>query len=366
MNIAEALGDVNAAIIVQQLNYWLNKPGVGTTIGGTKYIYNTFNDWVNKQFRWLSVWQFRKSMNILRSHSIIRVIRHQARQWNQTNYYTLDRDRLIEFLSQQTAQSIEIVEMCATSAQDETNQHLKVSDSQVSLYESKTTTKKQTTNKKSDRFSKKESQNSAVAAAPPKKANREPEDTKPPSTPQSESNSIAAQFSARSAPNQPDLNQEKELPQIDFLVNVKWRSLIPLLDSVGISINKTIEDLLKMYSAERVENAVAIYRQRKRQSHIPNPAGYFVAALKSDWASSTIVNSEDEESVRSDRELDSAAVFRHWYDLARELGYCSGQEVRQGEQWICLSGSWERWSSAAKRGYSLDYLKKIMKRNNSR
>ena len=64
-----------------------------------------------------------------------------------------------------------------------------------------------------------------------------------------------------------------------------------------------------------------------------------------------------------DREVDEAAVFRHWYDLARELGYCSGQQIREGEQWICLSGSWEQWSAAVKRGYSLEYLKKIMKRN---
>ena len=62
-------------------------------------------------------------------------------------------------------------------------------------------------------------------------------------------------------------------------------------------------------------------------------------------------------------EVDQGAVFRHWYDLARELGYCSGQEVRDGEQWVCLSGSWEKWQSAVNRGYSLDYLKKIMKRS---
>ena len=317
MNIAEALGDVNAAIIIQQLNYWLNKPGVGTTIDGTKYIYNTFNDWVNEQFRWLSVWQFRKSMNILRSHSIIRVIRHQAKQWNQTNYYSLDRDRLIEFLSQQTAQSIEIVEMCATSSQDENSQHLKVSDSQVSLYESKTTTKKETTNNKGDRIYR---TSSPIAAASPKSALEEEKRQSNRNYPETESTACNSPKKSKLETKPINPKEETKLAWVDLLVNAKWRSQIPLLDSVGISINKTIEDLLKMYSAERVENAVAIYRQRKRQSHIPNPAGYFVAALKSDWASSTIVSSEDEESVRSNRELDSAAVFRHCYDLARELG----------------------------------------------
>lgn len=83
--IADILGDVNAAIIVQQLNYWLNKEKVGVVVVGTKFIYNTFQDWVNEQFPWLSIWQFRKAMSLLRSLGIVKVIRHKAKQWNQTN-----------------------------------------------------------------------------------------------------------------------------------------------------------------------------------------------------------------------------------------------------------------------------------------
>ena len=74
-----------------------------------------------------------------------------------------------------------------------------------------------------------------------------------------------------------------------------------------------------------------------------------------------VANSSTEENT-----VDTQAIFRHWYDLARELGYCSGQAIKEGEQWVCLSGSWERWSEAVKRGYSWDYLKKIMKRNQGR
>ena len=101
MNIAAALGDINAAVIVQQLDYWLKKEGVGVVIDGTKFIYNTFVDWVNSQFKWLSVWQFRKAMALLRSLSIVKVIRYKSKEWNQTNYYSLDRDRLAEFLNQE-------------------------------------------------------------------------------------------------------------------------------------------------------------------------------------------------------------------------------------------------------------------------
>lgn len=120
--------------------------------------------------------------------------------------------------------------------------------------------------------------------------------------------------------------------------------------------------MLKLYSPQKVENAIALVKARKREQHIPNPSGYFVSALKGDWGSRTLIERESKDGDRT-QEADKAAVFRHWYDLARELGYCSGTEMREGQQWICLSGSWEQWEAAVKRGYSLEYLKKIIKRN---
>ena len=118
MNIAAALEDINAAVIVQQLDYWMHKEGVGIVIKGVKYVYNTFVDWVNQQFKWLTVWKFRKAMSLLRSLSIVRVIRYKSKEWNQTNYYSLDRDRLAEFMKGKIPESTETVEMWSTSPQD--------------------------------------------------------------------------------------------------------------------------------------------------------------------------------------------------------------------------------------------------------
>ena len=129
-------------------------------------------------------------------------------------------------------------------------------------------------------------------------------------------------------------------------------------------MNKTIKDLLKLYPAEKVEEAIAILKERKREKHVSNPSGYFVAALQGDWSGQNVTVGESGDLETE--EVDQGAVFRHWYDLARQLGYCSGQEVRQGDQWVRLSGAWERWEDAVKRGYSLDYLKKILKRNQGR
>ena len=77
-------------------------------------------------------------------------------------------------------------------------------------------------------------------------------------------------------------------------------------------------------------------------------------ALKQNWGSE-VSSTEDSQSV-----------FRLWYQMARELGYCQGQEVREGEQWVLLSGNWEKWQSAVDRGYSMEYLRKILRRNNKK
>ena len=165
------------------------------------------------------------------------------------------------------------------------------------------------------------------------------------------------QQKVKSEATQSNPTEEKSSAKVDYKVNKNYKSLIPLLDGVGVAVNKAIRDLLKMYPAEKVESAIALLKARKRDQHVSNPSGYFVAALKGDWSSTNVVNNSESE------EVDKEAVFRHWYDLGKQLGYCSGQKVQDGEQWICLSGSWEKWENAIERGYSLEYLKKILKRN---
>jgi hypothetical protein len=340
MGIAAALGDINAAIIIQQLHYWMNKKEVGVIIQGVKYVYNTFVDWVNEQFSWLSVWQFRKAMSLLRSLGIVKVVRYKARQWNQTNYYTLDGDRLMEWAK---SESIEISEMWSNTPQSEEYQSLEVRDTNISLNEPKSTTRDLATEQS--------------AAAPRKTALRKEEIQKRVKPLQESSTANAGQNKVKSEQVESTKSGDKITGKVDYIVNKDWSKQLEELDSAGVPTNKTVVNLLKMYSPEQIRGAIALVKSRKRDQHIPNPSGYFVAALKQDWASKQIVN------IESEGEIDTATVFRHWYDLGRELGYCSGQEIRDGEQWVCLSGTWEKWADAVKRGYSLDYLKKIMKRN---
>ena len=49
VNIANALGSSEAATILQQLHYWMQKPKVGVVVNDIKYVYNSFRQWVSQQ-----------------------------------------------------------------------------------------------------------------------------------------------------------------------------------------------------------------------------------------------------------------------------------------------------------------------------
>ena len=361
-SIAAALEDINAAIIVQQLHYWMGKEGVGIIIGGVKYIYNSFNDWV-KQFPWLSVWQFRKAMDKLRSLEIVRVIRYKSKQWNQTNYYTLNSDRLFQLLNPKETETIENSELCVTTDRDEDTPQIEVRDSNISYIETKKTIQKETAKNRNSNKKRSRITEEKIAVASLKTDLKSRNYTKEERHHTQELNASFAQFKTKSGNNQTVTTEQESSPSRSIKeinkVNTQWKKQIKELDSLGVQINKTLISLVKMYEESEVRGAIALLKCRKKETQIPNMAGYFTAALKGGWSSTSITSDE----ATNEEVVDKASIFRLWYELAKELGYCAGQEVREGEQWVLLSGNWERWESACNRGYSLDYLKKVMRRS---
>jgi hypothetical protein len=240
-----------------------------------------------------------------------------------------------------------MVEMCASTAQDVNHQQLEVKDSQLSYIDSKSTPEEKTAEQ--------------LVVAPSLKVLKEEESQKQPKHNLSGLTGSPGENKTESENAESNIGEEKNLPDIDYIVNKQWRSHLKQLDSAGVPINPTVVRMVKKYKEEEVEGAYALFKVRKREQHIPNPAGYFVQALKEEWANGSILGNE--ENLDSG---DRASIFRYWYDLARELGYCSATEIRDGQQWVCLSGSWEKWEDAVSRGYSLEYLKKVLKRNQGR
>ena len=366
----------NEARFLQQLHYW-SYSEYGVVIDGIRWIYKSAKQWLSEALIGLSEWKLRKAISSLLEKNLIRkeklFTKHQKQEYksfwwqpnNQTCYYSINYEelqKLIEKTEAKPAQTTENVRFeSSAKLRFEETKETKVCE--LSRNSTKTTNYKELTTKQE--YGDNQVEKLTSAAAQQEKQLKEEENQKGKLPHSTELTTSAAQNKAQLKPNKSNIGEETNIASVDYIVNKKWQELIPLLDSMGVPINKTIKDLLKLYSKEKVESAIAIVRARKRDSYIPNPSGYFVSALKGDWGSKELVNN-DRDDGNSSTAIDTAAVFRHWYDLARELGYCSGSEVREGKQWICLSGTWEQWEAAVKRGYSLEYLKKIIKRNQGR
>lgn len=383
------------ARFLQQLHYW-SYSEYGVVIDGIRWIYKSAREWLSEALAGLSEWKLRKAIASLVEKKLIRkeklYIKHHQQEYqspwwnpkNQTCYYSVNYEELQKLIEKAEAglalapvlkdtaphngdasfpaESIGNIRFeNPTKLSIEETKKTKVCE--LSRNKTKNTNHKRLTDKQnySDRV---KSQSSSFAAATSLEFKEAEKNQKGSHLHLTELTVSPGQTKRKSKPSRSNIGKETNVATVDYIVNLRWKELIPELDKVGIPINKTIKDVLKLYPPQKVESAIALLRARKREHHIPNPSGYFVSALKGDWAGQNLVN--EESSARQSSEIDEGAVFRHWYDLARELGYCLGQEIREGEQWICLSGSWEKWNDAVKRGYSLDYLKKIMKRNQGR
>ncbi|MEO1672063.1 MAG: hypothetical protein AAFR77_14980 [Cyanobacteria bacterium J06631_2] len=354
------------ARFLQQLHYW-SYSKYGVVIDGVRWIYKSVREWLSEVLAGMSEWKLRKTIASLLSKGLIRreklYVRHHEQEYqspwwnpkNQTYYYSINYEELQELIaSAEVGKTVTSTE----NVRFEDFTELSIEEIKKTKYCGLSQNKSENINhrkiltKQSDHLTIEDSNN--TAAAFPKitlRREKKPEGN-------NSSNSQLSAVPEKTNNNLSSLSQgdqeDKSSAQIEQIVNLHWKKSIADLDAAGIPVNKTLRDLLKLYSKEKVDSAIALLKARKREQYIPNSAGYFVAALKGDWGNSLIGD--------KDEEVDTISIFRHWYDLANELGYCSGQEVRDGEQWVNLGG-WEKWSAAVERGYSLDYLKKILKRN---
>jgi len=90
--LAAKLG-LNEAIILQQLHYWLEMPGVGEIdTDGHKWVYNTYDQW-HENFPFFSVMTIKRTFLKLEKDSII-VAKHKARCGRRTKYYRINYEAL--------------------------------------------------------------------------------------------------------------------------------------------------------------------------------------------------------------------------------------------------------------------------------
>lgn len=92
-SIAAALGRC-AALVLQQLHYWLQKSK--HTADGLKWIYNTLPQWAEQLG--YSVSHLKRVFARLQQLGFIRIEKRQSIQWKQINWYAIDYDRLEKWL----------------------------------------------------------------------------------------------------------------------------------------------------------------------------------------------------------------------------------------------------------------------------
>lgn len=105
--LAELLGDVDQAIILQQIHYWLQKSN--KVIDGRRWVYNSMNDWL-KQFPWV---KSRKSLTTkfgrLEKAGLLVTGNYNKAGFDKTKWYSIDYDTLSQ-MEQRLSKNYPIVE----------------------------------------------------------------------------------------------------------------------------------------------------------------------------------------------------------------------------------------------------------------
>lgn len=98
-SLAVALKNINEAIMLQQIQYWLQKSK--NEYKGRKWIYNTISEW-HEQFPWLTDRSIKARFDSLRKKGIIITANLNKNSFDRTNWYSIDYDALDKILNDET------------------------------------------------------------------------------------------------------------------------------------------------------------------------------------------------------------------------------------------------------------------------
>ena len=87
---------LNAAIVLQQLHYWLVKSN--KTIDGKKWLYNTYNEW-QKPFPFWGIATVKRIFADLEKRGLVLSANYNQHPMDKTKWYTIDYDALQNLVS---------------------------------------------------------------------------------------------------------------------------------------------------------------------------------------------------------------------------------------------------------------------------
>ena len=199
---------------------------------------------------------------------------------NQTYYYSIDYEELQELIASAERGKISrtVENVCFENSTELSVEEIKETKFRgLSQNRSENTNQKKITTKQSDHLNI-ETQDNIAAALP--EINLKRENYSKNKNPSSQSSATPERKEENLSSPPPGDRKDKSCAQVEQIVNLKWKESISDLDGAGIPVNKTLKDLLKLYPKDSVDSAIALLRARKREQHIPNPAGYAALSVK--------------------------------------------------------------------------------------
>lgn len=100
---------LNEAIILQQLNYWINKST--NTYDGKRWVYNTYNDW-QKQFPWWSISTIKRSLQRLKKMDLIITANYNQLPQDRTVWYSINYGKINELAAQDNNKDLKDLPEC--------------------------------------------------------------------------------------------------------------------------------------------------------------------------------------------------------------------------------------------------------------
>lgn len=99
-DLALILGDLNEAIVLNQLNYWLeiNKKADKNFIDDRYWVYNSYSDWKAKDFPYWSEKTIQRTFTRLENKGVVVSANYNKLGIDKTKWYTIDTEKLQELV----------------------------------------------------------------------------------------------------------------------------------------------------------------------------------------------------------------------------------------------------------------------------
>lgn len=314
--LSSAIGR-SAALLLQQLHYWLGKSK--HVYDGFSWVYNTLPQWAEQLG--YSVGTIKRVFARLQQLGIVRIEKRRSHEWNQTNWYAIDYERLKPLLLSNGS-------FCA-----DRSDHFEPIDQTILSHSFTETTNKdfQTTN---------------TPTHPPVVVG----EISDPSEPKEHEKTF--QGSATRSKGEESLNAAIDpLKDHSSAAAASPEILAEVREAIAPApLHPRLAEEVLSYSVEAIREAIAVVRSQKEQATAKNPPGLLRSALKGQWSS-------------ADTPKTAMNGFGEWFDSARSAGLVVAGQLLDGVQHVLratadgdlLLEEWEPLRAA----YPLDRLRRI-------